>query len=169
MGFGGLTTQLSASANQLKTSVVPQMKSAMMDLSVVMQQTFMSAVDAFGQGVHNLAAGTLDLESAGKGILKAFGGFISQMGKLIFAYGIGMISLKKVFANPIGAIVAGAAMIAIGAAISGLASRGPAIAGGAAGGGGGATLQLSGAQTVVRGRDIVTVFERGTIMRDQTT
>jgi hypothetical protein len=70
-----------------------------------------------------------------------FGGFVAQMGKMIIAYGISMSAFKKAFTNPIAAIVAGAALVVIGSAISNYAAKGPSGAGGgaAAGYGGGGT------------------------------
>ena len=163
MSFTGFATQLSAAATQLKTKTVPEIESAMMDLSIVMQQTFMGAVDAFGQGVENLFAGTAHLENFFDGILQAFGGFMSQMGKMIIAYGISMVAFKKAFSNPIAAIAAGAALVAIGSAISGLAKRGP-MAGGAMGGGAAPASQTIQVVGKISGRDIALANKRGSAL-----
>jgi tape measure domain-containing protein len=76
----------------------------------------------FLEGLGQLAAGTVTLESFGATVLGLVGKLATQLGEAIVAVGIGMLGLKTAFSNPFGAIAAGAALIVIGAALSGIAS-----------------------------------------------
>lgn len=133
---------LTGGLNELHKVIREKVKPAMADLGLVFQQTFMSAVDAFGSFVESLAAGELELSF--QTILKSFGGFLSQMGKMIASYGIAALAFQNALINPVAAIVAGLALVAIGSAISGLASRGPSVgpSGGASGGYAAQSVQL---------------------------
>lgn len=70
--------------------------------------------DALGA---SLVDGGDSIKQFGQNLLAEFGSFLQQMGGMIMAYGIGMEAFKKAFSNPIAAIAAGAALIAIGGAI----------------------------------------------------
>ena len=99
-------------------------------------------VSTFMEGFGRLAAGDIGFQEFADAILSQIGAFLKQMGEMLIAYGIGMEAFKKAFTNPIAAIVAGAALVAIGGAISGMASRGPAgYSGAAAGAGGGLNIK----------------------------
>jgi hypothetical protein len=92
-------------------------------------------VATFAEGLGRLAAGDIGFEEFFSVILDSIGSFLGQMGKMLIAYGIGMTAFKTAFTNPIAAIAAGVALVAIGGAISGAASRGPSGLGGGGGGG----------------------------------
>ncbi len=140
----------------------------MLELGLVVQQAFMGAADAFGMFVESIAAG--NMENAFNSILRVFGGFIVQMGKMVFAYGVSMLAIQTAFTNPAGAIAAGLALIAIGSAISGLASRGPSMAGvSASGSTGGAGFATARSTAVLRGQDIYIAGQRGLIALGQNT
>ena len=161
-------SKMAEAAGQLKEQVVPKIKESMVDLSVVMQQTFMSAVDAFGQGIENLFAGTANLENGFKKILGGIGRFMVQMGTMMIAYGIAQeafaAAVKTIFSgvSAVAVVVAGTALVGIGSAISGLASRASASGGGYSGGvSPGSASYSSGSQTqlvqfegVLKGHDI---------------
>jgi len=155
-------------ASVLATQTIPQIIEPMVDLGIVVQQAFQGAVDAFGSFIEALASG--NIEGAFDNILVAFAGFVIQMGKMIAAYGIAMLALRGGLISPGAAIAAGLALVAIGSAISGLASRGPSMSGvsvSAAGGGGG----YSAAQpvTVLRGKDIYISGQRGGVAINNNT
>lgn len=134
----------------------------MLELGLVVQQAFMSAVDAFGMFIESIAAG--NMENAFNSILRVFGGFIVQMGKMIVAYGISMLAVQQAFANPVGAIAAGLALIAIGSAISGLASRGPSTGVSSSGAGGAGGISATQPVAVLRGADIHIAGQRGGVL-----
>ena len=66
-----------------------------------------------------LASGKGFVDNAGIILISAVGDILVALGRATIAAGIGMIALKKVFANPLGAIVAGTAMVAIGSMLKG--------------------------------------------------
>ena len=87
-------------SESLKAVVQPirEAKQEFLELGLVVQQAFMGAVDSFGGFIEQLAAG--NLENAFSQILKVFAGFIIQMGKMVVAYGISMLAIKKAFTTP---------------------------------------------------------------------
>jgi len=61
-----------------------------------------------------LANGKGFVENAGVILISAVGDILVALGRATIAAGIGMLALKSVFANPLAAIVAGTAMVALG-------------------------------------------------------
>ena len=166
--LSGMISGVEQRASNLATTVRTTLAPAMAELGVVVQQVFAGAVEAFGSFVEQLASGNLDMSL--QTILASFGGFIAQMGKMIAAYGFAALAMKAVLVNPVAAIAAGLAMVAIGSAIKGLASRGPAVGGGGGGapGGGMAAIPITGT-TKIQGRDIVIAYERGSSLTNSVT
>ena len=167
--LSGMISQVEQRASQLATTVKTQVAPAMVELGVVVQQAFAQAVDGMGNFIEGLFAGTLDLEGGFNKILAAFGGFMVQMGKMIAGYGAAMLAFDLAKINPVGAIAAGLALVAIGSAIKGLASRGPAGGGVTMASGGGATGGQIGLTGKIQGRDIVIAYERGSSIKAATT
>lgn len=85
----------------------------------------------------SLATGGNVLEVAGVAFLQSAGALAQQLGSLLIGFGVSMEAFKKTFANPVAAIVAGAALIGIGAAVSGKAKQLQSTRGGGSSGGGG--------------------------------
>lgn len=159
--------KIEAGADKLKEEIVPKLKEGMSELGLVFQQAIMGAVDLMGQFIEGLTSGDMDI--AFKSILKSFGGFMVQMGKLLIAYGIGMEAFHAAFANPFAAIAAGIALVAIGSAISGLASRGPSTGLSASGAGGAGGISATQPVAVLRGADIHIAGQRGGVLIGGTT
>lgn len=125
-----------------------------------------------------LTGGSDIAAKAGQVLLAGVGNLLSQLGQLAIAIGVGLKAIKKSLEtlNPIAAIAAGTALVALGSAFSkGAKSLGNSIGGGGAGafaGGGGtiggpriatATAAGSGFGSVVfviRGQDLVGVLGR---------
>ena len=166
--LSGMISGVEQRTSKLATTVRTTLAPAMAELGIVVQQVFAGAVEAFGSFVEQLASGNLDMSL--QTILASFGGFIAQMGKMIAAYGFAALAMKAVLVNPVAAIAAGLAMVAIGSAIKGLASRGPAVGGGGGGapGGGMAAIPITGT-TKIQGRDIVIAYERGSSLTNSVT
>ena len=62
--------------------------------------------------------GEADMKQVLAAFLAPFGDTMKQMGSMIMAEGIAMEAFKKSFTNPVTAIAAGAALMAIGSAVS---------------------------------------------------
>jgi hypothetical protein len=86
----------------------------------MLSDSFASLFEGIGQA---FVDGNMD--EVFKTILSSFGSFLSQMGKMIFAYGVSMEAFKKAFTNPIAAIIAGASLMALGGAIKALSTKSP--------------------------------------------
>lgn len=68
---------------------------------------------AIGQG---LAEGGNIISTIGKGLLKSLSGLAMQIGAYMIAFGTAALALKPLLVNPLTAIAAGAALVALGAA-----------------------------------------------------
>lgn len=82
-----------------------------------------SFVSAFGNGMQALTDMMMGIEGADmKSVMAAFiapfADTMKQMGSMIMSEGIAMVAFKKSFSNPYAAIAAGAALIAVGSAVS---------------------------------------------------
>ena len=106
-----------------------------------------------------LAGGNMD--GFFQSILQGFGSFVSSMGKMIIAYGMGMEAFKKAFATPAAAIIAGATLVAIGGAIKSASSRGPSVGGGGGGySGGGLGYSVGNSSNMNSSRQVELVWRR---------
>ena len=94
-------------------------------------------------GISSMAASLGQAFASGTGVVKALGGALlgaigqiaTELGKASIAIGVGMIAIKKAFSNPVTAIAAGIALVALGSFIS--SKVGSMTSGGGGGGGGG--------------------------------
>lgn len=130
--FEGLPNQVDKSLKDT-TSVIQRdyelmkdlTKNFSIDLGSMLQQGIMSAVDEITAGIENLISGNGNIQQFMDSMIRMFGRFIENMGKMIMSYGGAMLAFEQAFENPYAAITAGAALAAIGAVIVGAASRGP--------------------------------------------
>lgn len=104
---------------------VEDMKYAAVDFGI-------NVVEEMGSAFGELAATGKFPDDFGKNVLAIIGGFISQLGKMLIGLGIASEAfqalLKTAFTNPVSAglaIAAGAALVLMGGAISGMAKAGP--------------------------------------------
>jgi len=84
------------------------------------QDAFASIGNSIGE---TLANGGNLLQTLGSGLLSTVGSIATQLGKAAIGVGIAMVGIKKAFANPLTAIAAGVALVAIGSYISGKVSK----------------------------------------------
>ena len=80
-----------------------------------------SGISSFAQTIGDAFAGNWD--GLGAGLLKAVGSLAQQFGSLIVGMGVAALKLQSLIVNPLTAIAAGAALIALGAAASGAAQK----------------------------------------------
>lgn len=98
-------------------------------------------IEGWSQSLGDVISGNFQPES----LLKPVATVCQQMGSMLIAYGVGMDAFKKALSNPWAAIAAGAALVAIGTAISNYANNvGEKMASSSAAGGGSSySTQLS--------------------------
>ena len=107
----------------------------MTELNQSINQGLSDAITSLASGLGQLAAGAITGKDFGKQVLGVIGKFMTMMGGLFITMGVSMLQMQASLAslNPFGVIAAGVALVAAGAAISSLASKGPS---GVASGGG---------------------------------
>lgn len=169
-GFGGFaiapidTTALAdmSGAIQAKFDAVKNsIGENVLDLSGMVEASIENTITNIADSLGQLAAGGIGLDEFFKNIISGFASFLKQMGGMLIAYGVALAAFEF-SGNPWAMIAAGAAMVAIGAAIGVLSARGAsggAMSGG--GGSGGSSFQSTGftsqpiqLQGVIKGEDI---------------
>lgn len=107
------------------------------DLSAILQGGLSSGLTSVAAAFGEVAAGAASMNDIGKVGLSALGGMAVQVGESLIAFGTAGVALKAFVANPVGTIVAGAGLVALGAAlqarVSGIAGGGGSYGGGLAG------------------------------------
>jgi len=106
-------------------------------LSGILNNGIISTFGNLGSAIGSaLANGTSVAEAAGQSLLSSLGGILTQLGELAIATGVGIQAIKTALKslNPVVAITAGVALVALGSLVKGKASK---IGGG--GGGSSAT------------------------------
>ena len=90
-------------------------------LSQTIQQAGVDFASGIGEMVGSLISGQSGIRDAGNQLLAGFAGILIQFGKLVIAAGVASQAFAETILNPfgggIGAIVAGAALVAIGTAM----------------------------------------------------
>lgn len=108
-----------------------------LDVSEELRQGLGDAFSALGEAVGTSLAGITDgTENLGKALLKVVGNTMISLGHAMIAFGLAGVAIKAFHINPIGAIAAGVALIALGTALSKTASR--TVSAGLSGGNAGA-------------------------------
>lgn len=90
-----------------------------------LQSTVSSAVTSFAETLGNAFTGDAGASGFFNNILIVVADFGKQLGRMLVAAGIAAQSFQKLLLNPIGAIVAGGALIAASTAVSNLLKEGP--------------------------------------------
>ena len=123
----------------------------------ILEQGVENMIGTLAEGFGRLAVGDIGFDEFGNMVLEQIGSFLGQMGQYLIAYGFAMEAFKKAFTNPFLAIAAGVALVAIGGAISGLASKG--VSSGNISPSGGAGGSTGGFNQGTRAEDNRVVFE----------
>lgn len=115
-------------------------KSNIQNLNNAINQSIDSVVVNLGTALGELAAGTQSSEQIFAGLLSSVGSIAIQLGQLAIGTGIAILGINTALRslNPYVAIAAGIALVALGAAVKGAASRM-----GSSGGGGGGSIAHS--------------------------
>lgn len=105
------------------------------------QNMVVDVVSSFAEMIGQMIVTGKGMEKLPYMVLGALGGLAQQIGKMAIGIAIAMIGIKKTLEslNPVAAFAAGVALLALGAAVKGLASK----AAGSMGGGGGGVPALA--------------------------
>lgn len=90
--------------------------------STIVSQAATSVLAGFGEMIGGLLSGNVALGDVAGGLLRTIGQLATQLGKAAIEIGVGMLAIKAAFANPLSAIAAGIALVAIGTLISSAAN-----------------------------------------------
>lgn len=99
---------------ELKTSV-EDVKDNVLDFSTQLSSTISSGITDFATGfAETIAGGGNMLEGFGNLLFQSLGNMMVQLGKAAIEIGVGMLAIKAAFKTPMGAILAGGALILAG-------------------------------------------------------
>lgn len=107
---------------------------AVIDISDALQSTISNAVSSFAESIGEMIASGASGGDFFNSLLKLVADFAVQFGKIVVGMGVAALEMEKVLLNPVGAIVAGGALIALGTAAKSLISKGPGGGGNVSGG-----------------------------------
>ncbi|MCP5050297.1 MAG: hypothetical protein GY940_24230 [bacterium] len=93
------------------------------DSAQVMNEIAINFASGFSDLVGGIVAGTASFGDVGAFLVETMGSIAQSLGKAILSIGISMKALKAAFSSPIGAIIAGGALIALGALLKATAKR----------------------------------------------
>jgi hypothetical protein len=168
-------------------STTAEISEEMQKMNDVVQDTLKSAITGFSEWVGAFAAGTASSEDMVKMVGQLLGDMLTQLGEVAVATGVGLLAIDEAFStmNPYVAIAAGAALVALGAAVKGAVSSIGSTAKAGSGGGGGvvnltgstgptmyqqAALNFSGEISLkASGSDLVAVINKEYLRVSKTT
>lgn len=120
----GLNEAITNETENAKQTLLEFQNAAASIIQGGINDTFFNMANDIGAA---FASGDNAIKAGGAAILSGIGGVLQQFGKLVLATGVASEAFKKAITNPfgggIGAIAAGAALIAIGGAVKGFAAR----------------------------------------------
>lgn len=136
VGLQKLST-LAPQAGNIGAALKESLNKTSEDIGIAFIDITDSVVNGLSGAIGGLASGSMNMAQAGQALLGVIGGIAVQLGKAALKIGAGMLAIKQSFKNPLTAIAAGVALIAIGAAIQNAGN----IPRGGGGSGGGSGIQ----------------------------
>lgn len=125
------------SVEEMGDTLENTMDDVMLDLDSTIKQGMANVITNIAEGIGEMIAtinqgGSVSMEDFGKNIILAVADFGKQLGALMITTGIAALAFEKMALNPVGLIIAGAALVAAASAVSSLMSKsGEAMGGGA--------------------------------------
>jgi hypothetical protein len=131
-GFETATRQMERSAKMIR------------DINEALVQAARDSLAALGEQLGNILAGVAHgFRGLGRLLLGVVGAMLKTIGQALIAFGIAGDAIRKFITNPLAAIAAGVALIALGTALASAAGNAVSAGGAAlAGGGGGASSSV---------------------------
>ena len=123
---GAINRLLNLDISEVTEEWVNEMENAMkelratllaQDIANLIKQSFENLYVGIGEYIGKALAGADEMNSFFDMILSNVGTFLKRFGELLIAYGVAQAAFKKAFLNPVAAIAAGVALVAIGSAI----------------------------------------------------
>src|SRR5690606_305750 len=93
-----------------------EIQASYMDLGPTIRAGLADAITAVSAAVGEVLAGTAGFEAVGAALLGALGRLAVQLGELMIGFGLSAREFRKLIKNPTTAILAGAALVALGVA-----------------------------------------------------
>ncbi len=93
------------------------------DISETIENTTTGILGRFGEMITGLFTGSLRMSDVASMLLQTIGDLAIQLGKAAIKIGVGMMAIKMAFTNPLTAIAAGVALVALGSLIKGIATK----------------------------------------------
>ena len=133
VGGGGLiplsmitkTKENLTALNEVVKTEMANIKNSVIGMSIDVSGVFTDIFVVIGEGLGNAFTNTGNaLKTVFLGIMDIILNFASSLGKELIALGLAAVSLKALFANPLAAIAAGTALIAISKLVKNMISKG---------------------------------------------
>lgn len=136
-----ITAQIQSSLQQLSTvtqTTTPEISAAFIDMSASVQNAMAGMAVGFGESIGNMISGVGGIEQLAASVVGGMGAMATQLGQTMIQFGVAGLALKAFTKNPVGAIAAGVALVALGKLLSNKATSivgGGGSRGGSSGGG----------------------------------
>ncbi|WP_233507597.1 tape measure protein [Adhaeribacter pallidiroseus] len=136
-----LPQNIAAEFGAFKANIAAQMTGVgdvVLETTGLVQQALGDTFALIGETLGQAISGNFQgIQSFFKGFLNIVFDFAATLGKTLIGLGLATLSLKQLGINPVAAVIAGTALIALAGAAKSLLGKGPNFSGGGSSGGGG--------------------------------